>query len=920
MDMATRFVPSIVLLSVLVAIFASYVALNLAHSVTQAKGKAQAAWLAIGAIAMGVGIWSMHFVGMLAFEMPGMEMAYDVPFMLLSVVVAILASALALFVVSRPIVTASSILSGGIAMAAAIAGMHYIGMFSMRMAARIEWNLFLVVLSIVIALVASFAALWISVRLRNNPERLKLLVFASILMGVAISGMHYTGMVAATFVHDDSIKITNSHLLVTSGLTMAVIATTLLILCLALAGSVGQRLWTLRTKITEDIVNSSEEKFRMLVEAVKDYAIFMLDLDGNITTWNSGAERITGYKDGEVIGKHVSILYSLDDAQNDTTSRELRDARETGHFEGEAIRVRKDGTKFLANVVITPLFGRDGGLKGYSKVTRDITLLKASDARMRNVNEELEQRVRERTTALQGREAQLQTITNALPVLVAQFDKQERITFANESFCDWFQVGREEITNLSFSDILGERYEANKEHFAKALRGESVTYERKTASAGRHAIMSITCVPEFDDHEKKTVKGFIIVATEVSKYKEIEGELKAAKEAAEVANATKSAFLANMSHEIRTPLGAILGFSELMMSEAMSASEKVNNVEIIKRNGKLLSNIINDILDLSKVEAGKLQIEKTEVKILALLNEVASLMNLEAQGKGIKLTISSEGAIPSRVITDPTRLKQILFNIIGNAIKFTERGSVDVKVQLVPSRSAGTKLAFSVKDTGTGISTDQSARLFEPFMQADVTTTRKFGGTGLGLVLSKKLAAALGGDVRLDASSPGEGSTFVVTIDPGHVREVLFESSASSSEDGAEKNVIRISTSEPVADLRHLEVLIVDDSSDNRALVKKILMLSGVSVDVASNGREGMEKALAGDFDLVLMDLQMPEMDGYEATRNLRTRGYKKPIIALTAHAMTEERKRCLESGFNDHLTKPIDRESLVRTLAEYSA
>ncbi|MES2966145.1 MAG: MHYT domain-containing protein [Bdellovibrionota bacterium] len=904
----------------LVAIFASYVALNLAHSVTQAKGKAQAAWLAIGAIAMGVGIWSMHFVGMLAFEMPGMEMAYDVPFMLLSVVVAILASALALFVVSRPIVTASSILSGGIAMAAAIAGMHYIGMFSMRMAARIEWNLFLVVLSIVIALVASFAALWISVRLRNNPERLKLLVFASILMGVAISGMHYTGMVAATFVHDDSIKITNSHLLVTSGLTMAVIATTLLILCLALAGSVGQRLWTLRTKITEDIVNSSEEKFRMLVEAVKDYAIFMLDLDGNITTWNSGAERITGYKDGEVIGKHVSILYSLDDAQNDTTSRELRDARETGHFEGEAIRVRKDGTKFLANVVITPLFGRDGGLKGYSKVTRDITLLKASDARMRNVNEELEQRVRERTTALQGREAQLQTITNALPVLVAQFDKQERITFANESFCDWFQVGREEITNLSFSDILGERYEANKEHFAKALRGESVTYERKTASAGRHAIMSITCVPEFDDHEKKTVKGFIIVATEVSKYKEIEGELKAAKEAAEVANATKSAFLANMSHEIRTPLGAILGFSELMMSEAMSASEKVNNVEIIKRNGKLLSNIINDILDLSKVEAGKLQIEKTEVKILALLNEVASLMNLEAQGKGIKLTISSEGAIPSRVITDPTRLKQILFNIIGNAIKFTERGSVDVKVQLVPSRSAGTKLAFSVKDTGTGISTDQSARLFEPFMQADVTTTRKFGGTGLGLVLSKKLAAALGGDVRLDASSPGEGSTFVVTIDPGHVREVLFESSASSSEDGAEKNVIRISTSEPVADLRHLEVLIVDDSSDNRALVKKILMLSGVSVDVASNGREGMEKALAGDFDLVLMDLQMPEMDGYEATRNLRTRGYKKPIIALTAHAMTEERKRCLESGFNDHLTKPIDRESLVRTLAEYSA
>src|SRR3989344_2928183 len=212
MVMTTRFIPSLVLLSVVVAILASYVALNLAYSVTQAKGKAKIIWLACGALAMGFGIWSMHFVGMLAFEMPGMEMAYDVPELILSVLVAIGASALALFVVSRPVVPLGSLISGGIAMAAAISGMHYIGMYSMRMAARIEWNVFYVVLSIIVALAASFAALLISIRLRNKPDRLSLLIFASILMGFAISGMHYTGMMAATFVHDNSAVINSSNL------------------------------------------------------------------------------------------------------------------------------------------------------------------------------------------------------------------------------------------------------------------------------------------------------------------------------------------------------------------------------------------------------------------------------------------------------------------------------------------------------------------------------------------------------------------------------------------------------------------------------------------------------------------------------------------------------------------------------------
>lgn len=793
MLMEIRYSPSLVLLSIAVAVFASFVTLNLAHSVSQAKGRAQLVWLTGGALAMGIGIWSMHFVGMLAFDMPGMEMAYDVPLMLLSVLVAVFASALALYVVSRPVVTLMSLLSGGVAMAAAISGMHYIGMYSMRMSARIQWNPFLIVLSVLIALAASFAALMIAIRLRNKPDRFSLLLLSSILMGIGISGMHYTGMMAATFIHDESMTITDSNLLVTSGLSVAVVTTTLLILGIALMSSIGERMMTLRSKRAEDVLISSEERFRLLVEAVKDYAIFMLDPDGYITTWNSGAERITGYADEEVIGKHFLMLHYQDEISK--CAAELRTAREEGHYEGEAIHVKKDGSLFWANTVINPLYDAEGVLTGFSKVTRDITQLKAAEEKMRNINVELENRVRERTAELEARES----------------------------------------------------------------------------------------------------------------------ELKSAKEAAEVANATKSAFLANMSHEIRTPLGAVLGFSELLLDDDMSPAEKRSGIEIIKRNGKLLSNIINDILDLSKVEAGKLDIEKADVRLIDLLNDTVALLKLEAKEKGIDINVSSEGAIPNFIKTDPTRLRQILFNIIGNAVKFTKKGSVDVVVKLLPFNGV-TKLAFVIKDSGVGVTAEQSKRLFSAFTQADVTTTRKFGGTGLGLVLSKKLANALGGDVILESSELDKGSTFIVFIDQAVLGHATFDGSDWNS-----KNIALPLAPTRSPKLSDLKILLVDDSLDNQALVKKMLMLAGATVEIANNGREAIQKALNGNFNLILMDLQMPEMDGYEATRELRRRGFNRPIIALTAHAMKEERKRCLDAGFDDQLTKPVERDILIATLAEYS-
>lgn len=913
MIMETKFDAPLVILSVLVAIFASYVALNLANNVTQAKGRAQALWLGAGALAMGTGIWSMHFIGMLAFEMPGMAMYYDVPLMVLSIVVAIGASALALYIVSRSSVPFPSLISGGVLMAAAIAGMHYIGMYSMRMAATIEWNVLLVVLSVVIALVASFSALFILIRLRNNDQPLKLFL-AGTLMGFAISGMHYTGMFAATFIHADDHNIDNSNLLVTSGLTIAVVSTTLLILGVALISSVGQRIWTKRSKKAKEVLGTSEEKFRRLVEAVKDYAIIILDPAGFITTWNLGAQRITGYSNDEVIGKHISILYTEKDVADLTADKELKIATETGHFEMDLQRKRKDGSIYWASIVIAPLYDQEGKMTGFSKITRDITQFIESEKRMKHLNEELENRVMLRTQTLEMREKQLRTITDALPVLIAEFDHEERLLFANEAFCNWFQQNADEISGKKFCDILGpDRYVHNEPYIKKALSGEMANYERESKSGDMTAIFGITFVPEFNDQQK--VVGLIVLATNITKHKEIQAELMHAKEAAEVANAAKSSFLANMSHEIRTPLGAVIGFSELLIDDKLSPSERFNSLEVIKRNGRLLSNIINDILDLSKVEAGKLDIEKVNTPISEIMNEIGSVLTLEAAAKGIELKVTAEGVIPSEIKTDPLRLRQILINIVGNAIKFTNRGEVKVKIKLLPSIKGITKLAFIVQDTGIGIEPEKVKRLFMPFSQADSSTTRKFGGTGLGLVLSKKLANALGGDVVLSETSIDNGSTFTITIDPEIQEKVLFESGSFST-----TNIIPISKKQPERSLSRLKILLVDDSPDNLLLIKKILTLVGAQVETAVNGREAVNKAIKGNFSLILMDLQMPEMDGYEATRILREQGYNKPIIALTAHAMREEHQRSLQSGFNNHITKPVDQEALIQTLSMYSA
>jgi signal transduction histidine kinase/CheY-like chemotaxis protein/HPt (histidine-containing phosphotransfer) domain-containing protein len=393
-----------------------------------------------------------------------------------------------------------------------------------------------------------------------------------------------------------------------------------------------------------------------------------------------------------------------------------------------------------------------------------------------------------------------------------------------------------------------------------------------------------------------------------------------AKEAAEAASVAKSQFLANMSHEIRTPLTAILGFAENLLDSAMTDQERRASVKTILRNGEHLLEIINGILDLSKIEAGKLEVELLRVSPVQLAADVVSIMRVRADAKRLPLLLKFEGVVPETILSDPTRLRQILLNLIGNAIKFTNAGRVELAVALADGDSGRPQMRFKITDTGIGMTPDQCAKLFQSFTQADGSTTRRFGGTGLGLAISRPLARMLGGDVTV-TSVPGLGSMFTVVVDTGPLDSIRLLENPSEAL-GAEPEFA-------VTDLSSVRlparILLAEDSPDNQVLISTFLRKVGAEVEVAENGREAVALALSAEqsaapFDLVLMDMQMPELDGYGAARQLRAEGFAGPIIALTANAMGGDQQRCLEAGCSDYASKPIDRLRLVSQMLQQLA
>ena len=404
--------------------------------------------------------------------------------------------------------------------------------------------------------------------------------------------------------------------------------------------------------------------------------------------------------------------------------------------------------------------------------------------------------------------------------------------------------------------------------------------------------------------------GGVVVFRDVTQAKLGEQTLQKAKEVAEAANRTKSEFLANMSHEIRTPLSSILGFTELLRRDMGSPDQKLTYLNTITSSGRHLSTLIDDILDLSKIEAGRMEFERVLCSPHQIITEVLSVLRVRAQEKSLQLECVWMSAIPELIETDPARVRQLLMNLVGNAIKFTERGGVTLTASIAWD-CPEPRLLIEIRDTGIGIPSDRIERIFCPFEQADNSITRRFGGTGLGLAISRHIVDGLGGEVVVE-SEPGRGSTFRVSLPTGPLdRNRILATLPSEA-------LTAVDASKPSGLIRLAEVrvLLVEDGESNRELISLVLQEAGAKVICAENGQQGLEAIGRDSFDLILMDMQMPVMDGYTATARLRGRGCELPIIALTAHAMRGDREKCLQAGCSGYLSKPIDIDELLRTVA----
>ena len=530
------------------------------------------------------------------------------------------------------------------------------------------------------------------------------------------------------------------------------------------------------------------------------------------------------------------------------------------------------------------------------------------------------------------RDSSLAKITSAVPgavfQLVTSSDGDESFPFMSHGIEDLIGLSAGDIMEDAsvFFDHLGERDTARLHRaLASAARaGHPCRLDLAVACAGRRERVIAINARADDEAGSSTVWHGSI--TDVTDLYHAQEELTRAKRAAEEANAAKSDFLANMSHEIRTPMTAILGFAELLATDADFAADglKVDDaLKSIRTNASHLLTLINDVLDMSKIEAGRLEVELIDSATGALLNDILTLVKPKASANGLEFSITLDTPIPARIVTDPMRLKQVLLNLTSNAVKFTDEGSVAIRVSYDPD---AWQMSFRVVDTGMGMDAAQLAKIrrFDAFSQADTSTTRRFGGTGLGLRISNALSVMLAGGLEVE-STPGEGTTVTLTIGTGDVTEqpMLRGGALEPMDPGAPgdepADADRASPpNTPRLDGRR--VLVAEDGEDNQRLVRFHLEKAGAEVTIVSNGALAVDEiARKKAFDVVLMDMQMPEMDGYEAARVLRERGESVPVIALTAHAMAGDRQRCIDAGCDDYLTKPIDRAELIRLCASWA-
>jgi PAS domain S-box-containing protein len=680
----------------------------------------------------------------------------------------------------------------------------------------------------------------------------------------------------------------------------------------------------LMRKRAEEELRASETRLHGITDSAHD-AILMMDPQGVISYWNPAAELILGYRSEEAIGKDLHDLLVPDrylEAHRVAFPKFVR----TGHGNAvgktvELVARRKDGRETAVAMSLSAV-SLNGEWHAVG-ILRDITDRKRAEEELRESKQRLD-------IAMDG--AQMGAW---------YWDVAEDKRYFSDQTCSLLGINSATFRGTAgefFAVIPPEDRETVKAAMSRTLDQDTPYESEYRAVWPDGSVHCITARGRLSRDNAGHPLKLSGVIWDITAQKRAENDLKRTVVALESANKAleefnqvaesathaKSEFLANMSHEIRTPMTAILGFAEVLLGEPgidHAPPDRIEAIRTIQRNGQYLLRLINDILDLSKIEAGKLDVEHITCSPVQVLADVIALMRIRADAKNLPLKLEYVGGIPESIHSDPLRLRQVLINLVGNAIKFTETGSVRVVTRLMQRLDKPALLQFDVIDTGIGLSQQQITKLFKPFNQADSSTTRKFGGTGLGLTISKRLATMLGGDITI-SSMPGKGSTFSVTVETGDLEGVK---PLESPVEAAIPTTLASSETIVAAIRLDCRILLAEDGPDNQRLIAFLLKKAGAKVTMVENGQFAMEQALVAweqgqSFDVILMDMQMPIMDGYTSTRQLREQGYTGPIIALTAHAMAEDRQKCLDAGCDDYATKPIDRQKFLATVAHWMA
>ena len=1012
--------PWLVALSVLMAVLTSGLALHMVALARRADTPFvfHMAW-ASGTIALGGGIWSMHFIGMLAFAVcAGGD--FDATNMVLSMLPSLLAAWTVLGLLIRRQIRRTDLVVGGVLLGGAIGAMHYVGMAASQWAPVMRYDLWGFVTSVGVAVLLATAALWLRFgqgQMQRRWRGQQRTWAAGGLMGLGIASMHYTGMAALRFIEPPgalSVAPNQGGTPMAMALAIAVVAVVIGALVASINSSLRYRQMFIKAQ-------QSESRLRAIAGTAAD-AIVMIDAQGRMQSFNAAAEKMLGWREDEVLGKNVSMLMPEPDrSQHDAYLANYLQGRSAGMVgvEGRELEaVRRDGTRLPIRLTLgrveldgDPVFvgfisdqslrramekelqsstqqlhslmGNMPGVAFRSRCDPNCSMLFVSDAvtaltgwqpqdfvgqhvhfGQLTVSEDMpgvwneinlavqegrsyhvEYRIVDRQgqvrwvsesarpmldgdgkaqwidgvimdiTSFKQRNAEFACTVRAIDraLAVAEFDMQGKVLAANANFLALFGYRLDEVLGRQHSVFCDPAYaqsEAYRQLWRQLRRGEPEGGEYlRLGAGGRQLWIQASYNPTLDAQGRpfKVLK----FATDLSERRTMEHELRAAKDRAEQAAAARSTFLTNMSHEIRTPMNAIIGFTEVLLETPLNPQQN-RHVDTVHRSARSMLRLLNDILDTAKLEKGAVKLEIADFSPRDMCEQAVASMRILATRKGLDLRCLATAQVPACLRGDVLRLQQIALNLLGNALKFTSQGGVELRMDY-----ADGCLVLEVQDTGIGIAAEQLEHIFDPFAQADASTTRQFGGTGLGTTISRQLAQAMGGSIRV-CSKVGVGSTFTVTL-PLHEGKLCATVAAAAAAAAAAEATPNQSLP-PLPPLPPLRILLVDDVPTNIELLQIHLAAGLHQVTVACDGQEAVQAFCEGHFDLVLMDLQMPAMDGLEATRRIRAfeQTYQRKavlVIALSASVLEQDRHDAHAAGMDGFASKPLEPASLFQEM-----